>query len=135
MSNAIKVTPEQLGAAIGEQLAMYQRSVEQELDKCGAKAIRNLVQITKNTAPMSAKHRGRHYVECIASRKENSRIGTSTYTWYVKAPCHRLTHLLVNGHATKNGGRTRKNPFLQNACAQVQAEYEQDVMEAVKNGS
>lgn len=133
MSSPIKITPEQLGAVIGEQVELYRKSVELKVDRCGAKAIKKLVQVTKATAPMSAKHRGRHYVECIASRRESSRIGTSTYTWYVQAPCYRLTHLLVNGHATKDGDRTKKNPFLKNACDQVQAEYEQNVLEAVKN--
>ena len=54
------------------------------------------------------------------------------YIWYVKAPDHRLTHLLVHGHATRNGGRTKANPFLKNALDDVLPEYERAVEEAVK---
>ena len=45
---------------------------------------------------------------------------------------HRLTHLLVHGHATRNGGRTKANPFLKNALDAVLPEYERAVEEAVK---
>ena len=54
------------------------------------------------------------------------------HIWYVKAPDHRLTHLLVHGHATRNGGRTKPDPFLHNALADVLPEYEKAVEEAVK---
>ena len=55
-------------------------------------------------------------------------------TWYVKAPDYRLTHLIVHGHATKDGGRTRGNPFLKNALDEVLPEYEREVEEVLKNG-
>ena len=58
----------------------------------------------------------------------------SSYIWYVRAPAHRLTHLLVHGHATKDGGRTKGDPFLKNALDEVLPEYEQRVEEAIKNG-
>ena len=50
----------------------------------------------------------------------------------MKAPCHRLTHLLVHGHETRDGGRTRPDPFLKNALDRVLPEYERDVEEAIK---
>ena len=59
--------------------------------------------------------------------------GTKKYIWHVKAPDHRLTHLLVHGHATRNGGRTKADPFLQNALDTVLPEYETAVKEAVQS--
>ena len=132
MSNNNIISPEQLSSAVSEQLELYRKSVELKVDRCAAKATKELVRITKDTAPFNAKHHGRHFVHCIASKREKSRIGVSTYTWYVKAPCYRLTHLLVNGHATKDGRRTPKDPFLKNACDKVLPEFEQDVIKAVK---
>ena len=55
-------------------------------------------------------------------------------TWYVKAPHYRLTHLLVHGHAKKDGGRVQGDPFLQNALDEVLPEYERAVEEGLKNG-
>lgn len=59
--------------------------------------------------------------------------GVFSYVWHVKAPDYRLTHLLVHGHATKDGGRTKGNPFLANALAQVLPEYERKVEEVLRN--
>ncbi|MDE6730873.1 MAG: hypothetical protein K2J71_08900, partial [Oscillospiraceae bacterium] len=69
------ISPEALGDAISEQLELYQKSVETKIDKHAAQAAKELVRITKNTAPFNAKHHGRHFVNCIASKKEKSRIG------------------------------------------------------------
>lgn len=132
MSNNLIISPEKLSSAISEQLGLYQKDVQQKIDKYTKKSAAELVRITKDTAPYNVKHYGRHFVDCIASKKESSRIGVSTYTWYVKAPCYRLTHLLVNGYATKDGRRTKKDPFLKNACNKVLPQFEEDVIKAVK---
>ncbi len=135
MSNNLVIRPEALGDAISEQLELYQKSVETKIDKCAAKATNELVRITKDTAPFNAKHHGRHFVNCIASKKEKGRIGVATYTWHVKAPCHRLTHLLVNGHPMPNGEHYDGDPFLKNACDKVLPEFEENVKKAVKDGN
>ena len=54
------------------------------------------------------------------------------FIWYVRPPDHRVTHLLVKGHATRNGGRTKADPFLRNALDQVLPEYEKAVEESLK---
>lgn len=125
------VNPGNLAAAIRQELSIYSDSVTDGVNEAGAKAIKKLEKITKATAPVGA--RGR-FKSNISNKAEPAAHGMKKYIWYVKPPDHRLTHLLVHGHATVNGGRTRANPFLQNALDQVLPEYEKDVEEAVKNG-
>jgi hypothetical protein len=126
------VKVEGLGDAITHELTIYSKEVNAKLDKAGSKAIKDLERRTKDTAPFNAKAYHRHYVDCITTKKETSRTGASKFIWYVKPPCHRLTHLLVKGHETRDGGRTRADPFLQNALNRVLPEYENAVKEAVK---
>lgn len=127
-----QVTVAGLGAAIAQELTQYSRDVQDKVDKAGRKAVRELVRITKDTAPFNARDYDEHYVDRITSKSEVSRAGLSRHIWYVKPPGHRLTHLLVHGHATVNGGRTKADPFLHNALDRVLPEYERDIEEAVK---
>ena len=127
MAKGIK--PGDLGAAIEQELTIYHADVVEQLDKAGATAVKKLVKLTKASAPEGV--RGsykRNIAGKLLKRDENG----STYVWYVKAPDHRLTHLLAHGHATKNGGRTKANPFLKNAVDTVLPEYEKAVEEALK---
>lgn len=125
-----KVKPDNLGAAIANELTLYNKSVTERVNECGREAIKKLVKLTKATAPKGA--RG-SFKRNIASQETDAGHGMKGFTWYVKAPDHRLTHLLVHGHATKDGGRTKSDPFLANALDQVLPEYEKDIEEAVSN--
>lgn len=129
MAKTIK--PEDLGAAIEEELTLYHDSVLQKINNLSKQAAAKLVQVTKATAPVGK--RG-SFKDHIASKLYRKGARGNTYVWYVRAPDYRLTHLLVHGHATRNGGRTRADPFLNNAVDQVLPEYERNVEEALKNG-
>lgn len=130
MAKGKTVKLEDLGAAISEELTIYHESVVEAIDADGDKAVKALVKRTKVTAP---KDRG-EFRKSIAGKQLKKTSRGSTYVWYVKAPNYRLTHLLVHGHATKDGGRTKADPFLKNALDQVLPEYEKDVKEALQNG-
>lgn len=119
-----------VSAAISANLADYGEEVSQQLKQITEAAMADLVQRTKATAP---KGRRGKYARQITSESKTTAVGTKC-TWYVKAPDYRLTHLLVHGHATRDGGRTRANPFLQNALDQVLPDFENALKEAIRNG-
>lgn len=129
MSKSVK--PWDLGKAIEKELTIYSRDVTESLDEAANTAIKKLTNLTRRTAPVG--HRGR-FKRSISWMQDHKSARGSSYVWYVRAPAHRLTHLLVHGHATKDGGRTKGDPFLQNALDDVLPEYEQRVEEAIKNG-
>lgn len=129
MSKSIK--PGDLGKAIERELTIYSRDVTESLDEAASTAIKKLTNLTRKTAPVGRRGSYRKHISWMQDHK-NAR--GSSYVWYVRAPDYRLTHLLVRGHATKDGGRTKGNPFLQNALDEVLPEYEQRVEEAIKNG-
>ena len=132
MANAIKL--ENLGGAIAKELTLYGKGVQERVNKAGRKAIKEVERKTKDTAPYNAKVYHKHYVDMIATKTETTRTGDETHIWHVKPPGHRLTHLLVDGHETRDGGRTQGDPFLQNALDDVLPNYEKEVEEAVKSG-
>lgn len=127
MAKSIK--PGGLAAAIEQELTIYHAEVVEKLDAAGDAAVKQLVKRTKATAPEG--ERG-SFKRNIAGKRLKKDANGSTHVWYVKPPDHRLTHLLVHGHATKDGGRTKADPFLQNALDEVLPEYENAVKEAVQ---
>lgn len=126
MAKSIK--PEDLGAAIDQELALYHKDVVKRVNAAGEKAVKALVKITKATAPQ----RTGGFRESIASTTQtNPATGDKKSIWHVKAPHYRITHLLVHGHAKVDGGRVAGDPFLEKAVAEVLPQYEQEVEEAL----
>lgn len=123
------VKPEKLADAIQQELTLYGEGVAERVNAAGKTAAEKLRKLTKATAPVASGDFRKH----IAIKEVDSGHGSKKYIWHVKAPDHRLTHLLVHGHATKTGGRTKADPFLKNALETVLPEYEQAVKEAVQN--
>ena len=128
MSKNIKA--EDLGSAIGEELTLYAKGVQDGIAAVTTDAMKKLVSKTKATAPKGKRGSFRKNITADYASVNGGR--TFRATWYVKAPDHRLTHLLVHGHATKDGGRTKADPFLENALDAVLPEYEHAVEEVIK---
>lgn len=55
-------------------------------------------------------------------------------TVHATKPHWRLTHLLENGHATRDGGNTRKFPHIKPAEDFANAEFEARVKTLIENG-
>lgn len=128
MSKAIK--PGELAAAVQKELAVYSEGVVERVNAAGQESSEKLRKLTKASAPVASGS----FRKNIAVKQLAAGNGMKKFIWHVKAPDHRLTHLLVHGHATANGGRTKSDPFLKKALDVVLPEYEKAVEEAVKNG-
>lgn len=129
-----------LNEQMAQVLTTYNESVNEQIAEITRESMKQLVKETKANAP-KGRRKGQYRKNITAdysalNRRSNRLTGAKvSATWYVKAPDYRLTHLLVHGHATKNGGRTTPNPFLQNAVDRVIPEYERKVQEAISNGN
>ena len=129
-----------LSTQLNERLTIYNEQINEQLREVTRDSMKKLVKETKATAPRGRRN-GRYRKHITADYKslKSSPRGLKgqdvSATWYVRAPEYRLTHLLVYGHATKNGGRTSANPFLHNAREKVVQEYEQKVQEVLSNGN
>lgn len=137
MSNR-RIRPGELGSALEQELEIYDRETQDALVMITEETMGDLVRETKATAPKGRRN-GKFkrnitadYQELLRAKSLHGR--TIRATWYVKAPDYRLTHLIVYGHATRDGGRTRANPFLQNALDKCLPEYEHRVEELLKGG-
>ena len=116
--------------AINRELTIYSNEVTEAIKKEAKTHMSQLVKRTRETAPVGK--RNKHYRDNISSKKTSDTSRGTTYTWYVKGSDYRLSHLLENGHATRDGGRTRGTHFIANASEPIIADYIAKVEEAIQ---
>lgn len=137
MAEGVRV--DQFGKAFERQLTIYSEEVNAALADATEQSMTKLVKLTKANAPVASGSFKKNITSDVRNLSKAKRAAHGGLhgrvvrsVWYVKAPDHRITHLLVHGHRTRNGGRTKADPFLQNALDEVIPEYEKAVEEAVK---
>lgn len=128
----MSVSVGQLSEAIAKELTLYGQNVIDGVKKEAKKSMDQLVKDTKATAPVGK--RKKHYRDSIKGKKTDENDRSVTYTWYVDGPDYRLSHLLENGHALRNGGRVPGTHFIKNASDPIIEQYLQAVEEVCKNG-
>ena len=126
---------EKLSSAIDQELKLYSSEVTDGLKTVAKKYSSELVKRTKATAPVGDRKYNK-YKDSIKAKKQSENLNEIKYIWYVdsKNSNYRLTHLLVHGHAKRNGGRTRENHFLRNAVNEIEQAYLKEIEEVLKNG-
>ena len=130
MSKGVSI--DQLGEAIDKELTIYSQNVLDGINREAKNSMAQLVKTTKATAPVG--NRKKHYRDSIKSKKVEESGRGVTYLWYVDGPDYRLSHLLENGHALRNGGRVEGTHFIQKATDPIIEQYIKAVEEVIKNG-
>ena len=135
-----KISIDDLADAIGERLRVYQGETAHKVLNVTQKTMKRFVKITKQRAPRQlfnanrkSKRQPGTFAKAIRSTVEDNGITGSKGIWYVGGDEYRLTHLIVNGHQLRQGGRTKGNPFLDNSLDEISEEYIKGIEEAVKN--
>lgn len=130
MSTMINV--DRLNEAINAQLKEYNQDIVKGIKKYTKKAMKDLVNKTKETAPVGK--RSEHYRDNIASRTQYETYDGISKLWYVKGSDYRLSHLLNNGHALRDGGRYPGTNFIGKAVDAIIPAYIKKIEEVIKNG-
>lgn len=130
MAKTIK--PEQLSEAIQTELKNYTDDVIKGVKNESKRAMDNLVSRTKATAPVGK--RRKHYRDSITSKQTKNTPLQAIYTWFVKGSDYRLSHLLNNGHALRNGGRYAGTSFITKSYNAIEKDYEEAVERVIQNG-
>lgn len=129
MANSIKL--DNLSKAITEELKLYGAEVTEGIKKKNDECMKQFVKDTKSDAP---KGRRKKFYKHISSKTTVNTPNKKVNTWYVKDPEYRLTHLIKNGHAKRNGGRTKAQDFITNNYEKMERNFEEGVKEVIQNG-
>ena len=133
---------EDFGEQMQRVLTIYSEDINEKIRAITTQTMKQLVKETKATAPRGRRADKDSYRKHISGDYRGTRKtarglrGQDIHAiWYVRAPDYRLTHLLVKGHATSKGTRTRSSPFLHNAREKAVSEYESKLREVISNGN
>lgn len=124
---------DQIDAAIKNELSIYADNIIDGIKREARSSIKRLVDETKATAPVGHR-RAKHYRDAITYRRTEESARSITYTWLVRGSDYRLSHLLEDGHAKRNGGRVEGTHFIRKASVSIIEDYEKAVEEVVRRG-
>lgn len=130
MSKVIEI--DALASEIQGVLDNYNSQIIKGVKKETKRAMKDLVTNTKADAPVGK--RKQHYKDSITSKKVMENSDGLIMRWYVKGSDYRLTHLLENGHATRNGGRTKAFKFVSKNVDRIEKWYLPTLKGVVENG-
>lgn len=108
-------------AGLDEALKIYSDEVVEKIDQDAQKIANSAASELRSTSP---KETG-DYAKGWKVQKVKTRYGTSCTIYNSTKPG--LTHLLENGHATRNGGRAPAHPHIKRVEEQVIKEFEEAI--------
>lgn len=129
MANLIKL--DNLSETIAKELEFYGAEVTKGIKKLNDECMKQFVKDTKKDAPQGKRKK---FYKNITSKTTVDTPNKKVNAWYVKDPEYRLTHLIKNGHAKRNGGRTKAQDFITNNYEKMERNYEDGVKEVIQNG-
>lgn len=119
MSRRKTIEIDALEGELNSLLVNYNKEIVAGVKKETKKTMKEFVKNTKEDAP----YRYGYYHDAITSKKVAESNDRLVMKWYVKGSDYRLTHLLENGHATRNGGRTKAFKFVSKNVEKIEKLY------------
>lgn len=123
-----KVTVDELAEAIGKELGDYFDDITEDVKNAVEVTTRECVAEIKQRSP---KRTGNYSRSWTATEVFNRR-GSIRFTVHNKKH-YRLTHLLEDGHAKKNGGRVEGTPHIAPAEQNAEKNLIKRIEEAIRN--
>ena len=123
-----KISINSFSQAVADVLKDYNRDVIENTKNIIHDVSKEFKSNTKKDAPRGQRNKYNKYIDVKTTYESISGV---TDTWYVKDPEYRLTHLIKNGHQTRNGGRTKGNDFIDKNYFKAEKEIEERISKEI----
>ena len=128
----MKVTPDELQKMLSNELVKYVDEISEITKKATDKVSKESLKILKENAPVSDRKNKGKYKKALSVTTQYEGKRNKRVVLYAKKPYYRLTHLLENGHATRNGRRTKKVPHFQKAEEYADKTLTEEVIKGIE---
>ncbi|WP_312288139.1 HK97 gp10 family phage protein [Terrisporobacter sp.] len=123
----------ELEAAISKELELYSKEITQSIKESVDIVAKEVNKEIKRN--VTFKERRGKYIKSFKIKKTYENPNKKVKTWYVGNGEHRLSHLLENGHALKNGGRARAYPHIKYGQELAEKRMEELVEKGINNAN
>lgn len=131
MSSSIKI--ENLQNEVMKYLTNYVEDIEEGVKETTDSISKEAVKEIKQKSPRRQGTRKNPYYKGWTKKKESK--GRRYTTKIYNKTNYQLTHLLENGHATRNGGRTKAQPHIKPVEEKYNKLYEQEIKKVITRRS
>lgn len=131
MSSSIKI--ENLQNEVMKYLTDYVEDIEEGVKETTDSISKEAVKEEKQKSPRRQGTRKNPYWKGWTKKKESK--GRKYTTKIYNKTNYQLTHLLENGHATRNGGRTKAQPHIKPVEEKYNKLYEQEIKKVITRRS
>lgn len=128
----MEINIDELANELTKQLQEYSDTVTEGVKKAVDTTSDECMEEIKNHVTFE-RHKGDKYVKAFRIKTVYEDKYNKRNTWYVANGQASLTHLLENGHALRNGGRSRDFPHIKFGEELVIKRMEELAREAVEN--
>lgn len=119
--------PSDITQELLKAMTQYTDEVKEEVDQIIDDVAKEARTDVRNSSPVRTGAYRKSWA--VSFTKKGSNAG---FTVYAKAPHYRLTHLLEDGHKTKNGGKTKAHPHIRQVQEWADKEALRRIEEAIK---
>lgn len=124
------ISVNQIDKEIAKELTLYNDNVTRRINDHAYHTTHKMTEQTKATAPVGK--RRSHYKNNITFKEVPKKNGSVACLWYVKGSDYRLSHLLNNGHALRDGGRVAGTNFITKAEQVAVKDFEDGVIKILE---
>lgn len=126
-SNAIEIGA--LADTLANELASYTEEIAEGVKKLVDDTSKDLLKSVRT----DARERTGAYKKAMALKLRYESKYERRKVWYVKGPHYRKSHSLEKGHKSRNGGRVKAYPHIEENEKAAKEKFESGVKEIIQN--